>query len=101
MRQITSSFPFCHCFALAACSTTPSATHPRLHCSHRKIALALGGGAARGFSHVGVIKALEAQGITPDIIVGTVAGSVVGALTPRGSMALNYSNYPCKWTRVR
>ena len=45
-----------------------------------KIALALGGGAARGFAHVGVIKALEAQGIYPDIVVGTSAGSVVGAL---------------------
>jgi len=49
-----------------------------------KIALALGGGAARGFSHVGVIKALEAQGIYPDIIVGTSAGSVVGALYAGG-----------------
>lgn len=49
-----------------------------------RIALALGGGAARGFAHVGVIKALEAQGITPDIIVGTSAGSVVGALYAAG-----------------
>ncbi|MES2353225.1 MAG: patatin-like phospholipase family protein [Pseudomonadota bacterium] len=49
-----------------------------------KIALALGGGAARGFSHIGVIKALEAQGIYPDIIVGTSAGSVVGALYAGG-----------------
>lgn len=49
-----------------------------------KIALALGGGAARGFAHVGVIKALEAQGIHPDIIVGTSAGSVVGALYASG-----------------
>src|SRR3989338_1728966 len=49
-----------------------------------KIALALGGGAARGFAHVGVIKALEAQGISPGIIVGTSAGSVVGALYAAG-----------------
>ncbi len=49
-----------------------------------KIALALGGGAARGFAHIGVIKALEAQGIFPDIIVGTSAGSVVGALYAAG-----------------
>jgi len=49
-----------------------------------KIALALGGGAARGFAHIGVIKALEAQGISPDIIVGTSAGSVVGALYASG-----------------
>lgn len=49
-----------------------------------KIALALGGGAARGFAHVGVIKALEAQGIVPEIVVGTSAGSVVGALYSGG-----------------
>ncbi|HEU4374256.1 MAG TPA: patatin-like phospholipase family protein [Telluria sp.] len=50
-----------------------------------KIGLALGGGAARGFAHIGVIKALEAQGIYPDIIVGTSAGSVVGALYAAGN----------------
>jgi NTE family protein len=49
-----------------------------------KIALALGGGAARGFAHIGVIKALEAQGIVPDIIVGTSAGSLAGSLYGAG-----------------
>jgi NTE family protein len=49
-----------------------------------KVALALGGGAARGFAHIGVIKALEAQGIYPDIVVGTSAGAVVGALYASG-----------------
>ncbi|MBW8327636.1 MAG: patatin-like phospholipase family protein [Thiobacillus sp.] len=49
-----------------------------------RIALALGGGAARGFAHIGVIKALEAQGIVPDIVVGTSAGSVVAALYASG-----------------
>jgi len=41
--------------------------------------------AARGFAHVGVFKALEAQGIVPDIIVGTSAGSVVAALYAGGA----------------
>ncbi len=50
-----------------------------------KIGLALGGGAARGFAHIGVIKALESQGIFPDYIVGTSAGSVVGALYAAGN----------------
>jgi NTE family protein len=50
-----------------------------------KIGLALGGGAARGFAHIGVIKALEAQGIIPDIVVGTSAGSLVGALYAAGN----------------
>lgn len=50
-----------------------------------RIGLALGGGAARGFAHIGVIKALEAQGIQADIVVGTSAGSVVGALYAAGN----------------
>jgi NTE family protein len=50
-----------------------------------RIGLALGGGAARGFAHIGVIKALEAQGIHPEIVVGTSAGSVVGALYAAGN----------------
>ena len=68
---------------LSACANLPdkSAVPP----AAPKIALALGGGAARGFAHVGVIKALEAQGIVPDIIVGTSAGSVVAALYAGGA----------------
>ncbi len=52
---------------------------------HIKVGLALGGGAARGFAHVGVIKALESQGIEVDIVTGTSAGSVVGALYAAGN----------------
>ncbi len=52
-----------------------------------KIGLALGGGAARGFAHIGVIKVLEANGITPDLVVGTSAGSLVGALYAAGNNA--------------
>lgn len=50
-----------------------------------RIGLALGGGAARGFAHIGVIKVLESQGIYPEIIVGTSAGSVVGAMYAAGN----------------
>ena len=50
-----------------------------------KIALVLGGGAARGFAHIGVIKALEAQGIIPDIVVGTSVGAVVGVMYAGGN----------------
>lgn len=67
---------------LAACATAPA---PLPAAKPIKIGLALGGGAARGFAHVGVIKALESQGIIPDIIVGTSAGSVVGALYAAGN----------------
>ena len=49
------------------------------------IGLVLGAGAARGFAHVGVIKALEAQGIHPDIVVGSSAGSVIAALLASGA----------------
>jgi NTE family protein len=77
---------------LAGCGSTPTppatpiaatpapAPQPR----KVKIGLALGGGAARGFAHIGVIKALEAQGIVPDIVVGTSAGSVVGSMYAYG-----------------
>jgi NTE family protein len=82
---------------LAACQTAPSRQGKPTPVASTttakpvKIGLALGGGAARGFAHVGVIKALEAQGIFPDLIVGTSAGSVVGALYAAGnsSFALN------------
>ncbi len=43
-----------------------------------KIALALGGGGARGLSHVGVLKVLEENGIIPDIICGTSIGAIIG-----------------------
>jgi NTE family protein len=87
--------------ALVACQTTApessttaqpgvlsqSASTPALPKPPRptKIGLVLGGGAARGFAHIGVIKTLEAQGIVPDIVVGTSAGSVVGALYAAGN----------------
>jgi NTE family protein len=49
-----------------------------------RIGLALGGGAARGFAHIGVIQALEEAGIKPDLVVGTSAGSLVAALYAHG-----------------
>ncbi|GAB2511549.1 patatin-like phospholipase family protein [Lysobacter humi (ex Lee et al. 2017)] len=52
-----------------------------------RIGLALGGGAAKGFAHIGVIKMLEANGIRVDVVAGTSAGSVVGALYASGQDA--------------
>ena len=49
-----------------------------------RIGLALGGGAARGFAHIGVIQVLEEAGIRPDLVVGTSAGSLVAALFASG-----------------
>ena len=71
---------------LSACVAPPPAPTPPVLTPKAplKIALVLGGGAARGFAHIGVIKALEAQGIVPSIVVGTSAGSVVGTLYASG-----------------
>ncbi len=49
-----------------------------------RIGLALGGGAARGFAHVGVIQVLEEAGIRPNLVVGTSAGSLVAAIYASG-----------------
>ncbi|MCZ2495235.1 patatin-like phospholipase family protein [Xylophilus sp. Kf1] len=86
--------------ALAACGSTPpagsaavapvaggtaavdAAAVPGL-----RIGIALGGGAAKGFAHIGVIKMLEANGLTPAVVAGTSAGSVVGALYAGGMNA--------------
>lgn len=62
----------------------PVAAAPAAPKQRPLIALALGGGAARGFAHVGVIQVLEEAGIRPDIVVGTSAGSLVAALYASG-----------------
>lgn len=45
-----------------------------------KVGLALSGGAAKGFAHIGVLKVLEEAGIVPDYITGTSMGSIIGGL---------------------
>jgi NTE family protein len=52
-----------------------------------RVALVLGGGGPRGFAHIGVIKALEANKIEPDLIVGTSVGAMIGALYADGHPA--------------
>jgi len=51
-----------------------------------KIGLALGGGAARGFAHIGVLRVLHENGIVPDVIVGTSIGAVVGGCHMHGQL---------------
>lgn len=51
------------------------------------LGLALGGGAARGFAHIGVLQVLEEEGIKPTLVVGTSAGSVVAAFYASGKTA--------------
>ena len=63
--------------APSAASTVPAAARPR-------IGLALSGGGARGFAHVGVLRALESLRVPIDCIAGTSAGSAVGAAYASG-----------------
>ncbi|MGY4311821.1 patatin-like phospholipase family protein [Bradyrhizobium quebecense] len=58
------------------------------------IGLALGGGAARGFAHIGIIKTLLAHGIVPNVVVGTSIGSVVG-----GAYAAGHIDKLEQWAR--
>ena len=58
-----------------------------------KIALVLGGGAARGFAHVGVIRALEQERVPIDMIVGTSVGSLIGAI-----YASDMNSFELEWT---
>ncbi len=78
--------------ALTACGSpaprpaaaTPPAAASTSAAAPIRIGIALGGGAAKGFAHIGVIKMLEANGLTPAVVAGTSAGSVVGALYASG-----------------
>ncbi|MEY2689772.1 MAG: hypothetical protein RL375_3971 [Pseudomonadota bacterium] len=78
----------------AASAPTPAASAvvvtppPRPAPRPPRIGLALGGGAARGFAHIGVIQVLEEAGIKPDLVVGTSAGSLVAALYASGHNGL-------------
>ncbi len=57
------------------------AAPPRL-----RIGLALGGGSARGWAHIGVIRALQGAGIEPDVVCGTSIGALVGAAYVAGEL---------------
>ena len=79
---------------LAGCQTTPQAPPPAAPPAPPppqppvlrppRVGLALGGGAARGFAHIGVIQVLEEAGIPIDLVAGTSAGSLVAALYAAG-----------------
>lgn len=81
-------------FVLAACGSPPidyrgkdavSFEQPqRKPLSRPLIAVALGSGGPRGLTHLGVLKALEANGIVPDLIVGTSSGALVGSIYASG-----------------
>lgn len=65
----------------------------------KKLALVFGGGSAKGYAHIGVLKELEKHGIVPDLIVGTSMGALVGGMYASGkkisdleSLALNFNS---------
>ena len=57
-----------------------------MHRHKPRIGLALGSGSARGWAHVGVIRALEQAGIRPDLVCGTSSGALVGAAYAAGEL---------------
>ncbi len=94
-------FPLtCVLLLLAACATVPPPAKPVAPVTQStapetpapapppkkilKLGLALGGGAARGFAHIGVLQVLEEEGIKPALVVGTSAGSVVASFYASG-----------------
>ncbi|KXZ68251.1 NTE family protein RssA [Acinetobacter venetianus] len=72
--------------AQAQTATTPFASIKKQE-KRPVVALVLGSGGARGYAHIGVIEVLEQQGIRPDFIVGTSAGSIVGSIYASGKSA--------------
>jgi NTE family protein len=98
MTMKTAGIAACLCLGaallLAACQTAPGLSLPRSEeLPKPKVALVLGGGAARGFAHIGVIRSLEQEKIPIDLIVGTSVGSLIGAI-----YASDVNSFELEWT---
>jgi NTE family protein len=90
-RPLTVLIPLLFLLLSSCASTQPPAAaveQPR-----PKVALVLGGGAARGFAHIGVIRVLEQEKIPIDMVVGTSVGSLIGAL-----YAYDMNSFELEWT---
>src|SRR5258708_1455054 len=89
----TAAFVLALSLGIAGCASLPAAPeHPpsagalvlARKADRPLIAFVLGGGGARGFAHAGVLKVLDDAGIRADLVVGTSAGSLVGAFYAGG-----------------
>jgi len=96
MTFLRKTFSLALLLLMVACASVPPPTVPPVQPpvvqtpAPKKIpqlGLALGGGAARGFAHIGVLQVLEEEGIKPTLVVGTSAGSVVAAFYASGKTA--------------
>ena len=95
--MVRGTFIACIAIALSGCTTFQAplpVEHPPATIapapfvlSARPVALVLSSGSARGFAHIGVIKALEEYGFKPDLVVGASAGSIIGSLYASGLSA--------------
>ena len=82
--------------SLVACQTTEGPPVPAGDLPKPRVALVLGGGAARGFAHIGVIRALEQEKVPVDLIVGTSVGSLIGAI-----YAADRNSFELEWTAFK
>ncbi len=69
--------------------------------SRRALGLALSGGGARGFAHIGVLEALRQAGIAVDVVTGTSMGAQIGALHALGRLPADIHDGCRAWTRAR
>ena len=85
--------PFSRKTAVQAPKPAPAVRRPLL-------GVALGGGAARGWAHIGVMRELDAEGLSPDIVVGTSSGAVVGGCYAAGKLS-DIEDFACSLTKRR
>lgn len=90
---IVASCLFLAGLAMNGCSVFQTQHTPNAETPRPRVALVLGGGAARGFAHIGVIRILEQEKIPIDLIVGTSVGSLIGAL-----YAHEANSFELEWT---
>lgn len=84
-------------FSAALTASLAAAAAPSIaQIGRPKLALVFGAGSARGFAHIGIIKALDAAGIKPDLIVGASAGSVIGVFYAAGYTGLQMEEVAMK-----